>query len=93
SGTEQLESMNGARLYDYCRGHFLFDFILYYLMVVPVMVVLFLSGLTNHDQTLLTIIILTVFGLTMIEYLYSLHFFFLKPMVAAFVVFTINMVI
>ncbi|KAI8741887.1 ATP-binding cassette sub-family A member 2, partial [Biomphalaria glabrata] len=93
SGTKQLESMNGVRPYDYCRGHFLFDFVLYYLMVVPVMVVLFLSGLTNHDQTLLTIIILTVFGLTMIEYLYALHFFFLKPMVAAFVVFMINMVI
>ncbi|KAH9488789.1 Retinal-specific ATP-binding cassette transporter [Bulinus truncatus] len=92
TGAKQLESLSGTRPYDYWRGHFAFDIIIYHLVVTPVLIALLLSGMES-DQAWLTLIIFVVYGFTMFTYLYALQFFFMSPRAAVGFLFVMNIVV
>ncbi|KAH9493235.1 hypothetical protein Btru_020962 [Bulinus truncatus] len=90
-GSKRLQILNGVNPWLYWLGQLLFDLTYYGIMVIPHLVALFFTS--EHDWWILSVWVISVYGLTMFSYLYALQFFFRQPATGVSFVLTVNVFI
>ncbi|KAI8741859.1 ATP-binding cassette sub-family A member 3 [Biomphalaria glabrata] len=89
SGVKKLQYINGLSPLVYWLGHFIFDVAMYLLMMMPALVVLLFSGITNIHLIMLFKAVMA-FGFFFFPHIYVLQFIFKRPATAVSFLLMVN---